>query len=143
MKLIQLFEDAATQIQQPKLWHLTEKSSLAGINEEGMLLPMTGKRGPTYKGRIYFFTTLNPHVFEEIEALVRFGGVDMEDEDIMAQREEVPLVLLELDVNELKEVDEQVGVDRHWFLDDGVSEHAGVWTNIPIPADCLKVVRTI
>ena len=141
---MKLNEVAPVQINQPKLWHMTEAANLKGVEQEGFLFPKREMRGAGYQdNRLHFFTTLEKHAIEEIEQVVRFGGVDFDDEERMNERADVPLVIVELDMKELAEFDEQMEHDRKWFRDDGVTADVGVWTNVIVPADALRVYKTM
>ena len=109
-----------------------------------MMLPKSQMRGAQYKdNRLHFLTSITPDALEEIEGIVRFGGVDFDDEKRVLARQDVSLILLELDMNELDEFDEQMEWVRSWHRDEGVTHNIGVWTSKPVPMDALSVIKTL
>lgn len=144
MKVHTILEAYGTNISQRYLWHITEKANVPLIRKEQMLLPKSRMRGAQYKdNRLHFITTNDPEAVEEIESLVRFGGIDFEDNETIAKREEVQLVLLKIDLKEVEEFDEQMEWSRKWHKDEGVSEGIGVWTNRPIPISAMTIEKTL
>lgn len=142
---MKLFEVAPVAVSQPKIWHMTERANLGNIEQEGIMYPNSQMRGAGYQdNRLHFFTSTSPEALEEIEQVVRFGGVDFDNNDLMNQRAEIPLVILELNMQELAEFDEQMDIDRKWFKDIGVTEDVGIWTPNIVPfTDTMKVVKTL
>jgi len=122
-----------------KLYHVTETSNIPRIQEEG-LEPHTGKRGVKYGGyRIYLFKSLDQEILEEVKSMVLFGG---HDEDQYDSRAVVPLSLLVIDVDELKDFDRTMANDdsrwhRTWGTDRAMTHGYGVWTDLPIPAQAI------
>ena len=145
MKLTAIFESAPTKVTQPKVWHITEKANLASLEEDGVMYPGQMMRGGRYHDyRLHFFTSLDSDIVEEIESVVRFGGIDLDDEEMVERRLNTPLVLLELDMKELANYDEQMEQQRVWYQDEAVSKGAGIWTPQPIPfVGTMKVLKTL
>ena len=132
-------------IDQPLLWHITEADNLQSIEDRDFLLPSPGNRGFNYEdARLHFFTILNDETVKEISEAVRFGGINMDDVNLVRLRTHTNLVLLELNLARLQKFDNYLGwKTRPWFKDGDVSEGIGVWTPLPVPfMDSLKVRGT-
>ena len=129
-------------INQDYLWHITEAHNLQSIEDQDILLPAPGTRGFDYSDtRLHFLTILNDETVKEISEAVRFGGCDMTNNRLVRSRQQIDLVLLELDMTRLQTFDDYLGWKfRPWFKDVDVSENIGVWTPLPVPfADSLTV----
>lgn len=138
MKLFELIDPVKS------MWHMVEADKLRVIKQQGLRPTRHGIRGVKHKEpSIFLFTSLDPDVIEEIETLVRFGGIDFENDELMDERNDVKLVILKIDTQKVKEFDTKHHLNRKWSPDTTVSRGSGVITNNPIPPKAITVERMI
>lgn len=143
MKVAQILYESTTPMQ-PFIWHITESSNVAGIMKSGLTPNFEGKRGPSYADTsLFFITSLDPQIVEEIEMMIRFGGTNMDDDELMNTRNDISLSILKVDIAKLKQFDYAHSIQRIWKYDLSVSNNKGIITNAPVPNLVISLERNI
>ncbi len=136
---MKLFELASKHV-----WHITEAEKERSILRQGLRVTQKGIRGVHHTApSIFFITSLDKETIEEAEMMVRFGGVDFDNDDVMDQRSDTPLVLLQIDLQAVRKYDHENHLSRTWKEDNSIEGGHGVLTNNPIPPQAIKVLRKL
>lgn len=136
---MKLFELASKEI-----WHITEAEKEQSILQHGLRVTQKGIRGVHHADpSLFFITSLDGETMESAERIVRFGGVDFDDDEVMNRRSDTPLVLLQIDLQSVQEYDQEHHLSRTWKKDDTVEGGHAVFTNNPIPPQAIKVLRRL